>query len=62
MKSKQLIVFDKIRNLYQPKIKIWWFRRDILCVELRASSDSPENYHILANAANKFYELVAINE
>lgn len=61
MKSKQSIVFDKVKDLHYPHIDRWFYP-DTYHLQLEASSISPEHYHIIANAANKFYELVAINE
>ena len=61
MKSKQSNVFDKVRDLYYPHIERWLYLAPE-CQLLKAVSNSPEHYHIIANAANKFYELVTLNE
>lgn len=62
MKSKQSIVFNIVKDLYCPHI-VKWFDLDYLnMTKLKAISNSPEHYHIIANAANKYYELVAIND
>lgn len=61
MKSEQLIVFNKVINLHGQFIGEW-FNLSEYCWKLDAFSNSPEQFHILANAVNKFYELVAINE
>lgn len=61
MKSKQSIVFNKVQDLYCPHI-VTWLDLDYLNMTLKAISNSPEHYHIIANAANKFYELVTLND
>lgn len=63
MKPKELIVFEKVKNLYCPHIEICLYQG--FChsqLKLIANSISPEHYHIIVNAANKFYELVALND
>ena len=61
MKSKQSIVFNKVKDLHYPHIDRWFYP-DTYHHQLEAFPNSPEHYHIIANAANKFYELVAIND
>lgn len=58
MKSKQSIVFNKIRNLHYPMIEEW-FNLSEYCWQLEAFSSSPEEFHLIANAANKFWNLVS---
>jgi hypothetical protein len=64
MKSKQSIVFNKVKDLYCPYIERWFYPDFEYPhqFKLEAISISPEHYHIIANAANKFYELVTLNE
>ncbi len=62
MKSKQSIVFEKVKDLYCPHIERWPHLAPEYHHQLEAFPNSPEHYHIIANAANKFYELVALND
>lgn len=61
MKSKKSIVFNKVMDLHCPHIDRWFYL-DTYLHQLEAFPNSPEHYHIIAKATNKFYELVAIND
>lgn len=58
MKSKQSIVFNKVKDLYCPYIDRWFYPDYLNMTKLKAFSISPEHYHIIANAANKYWELI----
>lgn len=57
MKSKQSITFNKLKTLYYPYISEWYYPRSN---RMKAFSNSPEEYHLIANAANKFWELIEL--
>lgn len=59
MKSKQSIVFNKIRNLHYPMMEEWFYHIPQYHYQLEAFSNSPEEFHLIANAANKFWNLVS---
>lgn len=58
MKSKRLIVFDKINQSYYPTIREYHFLGSCHYF-VEAEPNAPEEFHLIANAANKFWNLVS---
>ena len=58
MKSNQSTVFKKIK-FYYPMIEEWFYLPDYRS-NLKASSNASEEHRIIANAANKYWELIDV--
>ena len=55
----KLEVFSEISVIYFPHIDIFYdFLRSLEYYYLGAYPNSPEEYHLIANAANKFWNLI----
>ena len=67
MKNK-LDILKNIQNHYSSYMKVWCFSKfgsslfDFVNYQLISFEESKEEHHIIANAANKFYELLALND
>jgi len=57
----KLKVFSEISAIYFPHIDIFYdFSRSLEYYYLGAYPNSPDEYHLLANAANKFWEMIEV--
>lgn len=57
-KSTRSEILDRVTCLYCFKILHWHFIGRLSC--LRASENQDEKYHLIANAANKYYHLIEL--
>jgi len=60
MKSKQSITFSKLTKLYHPHISEWYYPWSNIILRMEAFPNSPEEYHLIANAANKYWNLIDV--